>query len=194
MSHKVWHGKEHPLLSGHECQVYVKIWSPPLVTMTFPFEWKILEWDVNPPNKHKKPMQPYLIHSFFHKLKKATECLLMNSFLSWSLELHFRLVRIAVFIFNQKGVFFKFHYWINYVLYYSKSVLIDIPYGSLYHFPPLYGWNIADTALNAIQSINQSINQWINQSLYHLKYERVWISRQCVCFFVFIQLENFPLI
>ena len=27
------------------------------------------------------------------------------------------------------------------------------------HIPPLYGWNIADTALNSIQSINQSINQ-----------------------------------
>ena len=31
--------------------------------------------------------------------------------------------------------------------------------------PPLYGWNIADTALNTIQSINQSINQSVNQMI-----------------------------
>ena len=44
---KICHAKEPSMLHGDELRVYIKICSPSTVLVTFPYEWKILDWNLN---------------------------------------------------------------------------------------------------------------------------------------------------
>ena len=49
----MWHAKESSLFNTHECWVYLIIWSPSPVMVTFLLEWKSIEWDEKHVSKSK---------------------------------------------------------------------------------------------------------------------------------------------